>query len=91
MSLNNLRPPKGAKHVKKRIGYVPGTIEHSWHGKKEDRKYNDRWDILRRNHFDPDTDIKYNAYGVIEFTGNKPRMEHEIDRYFRSRREDLNG
>ena len=78
-------------HVKKRISYVSGTIEHGFHGNKENRKYVDRWDILRRHKFDPDVDIKYNAYGVIEFTGNKPRLEHDVDRYFRSRREDANG
>jgi len=78
-------------HVKKQISYVPGTIEHSWHGKKEDRKYVDRWDILRKHRYDPDTDIKFNSYGVIEFAGNKPRLEHDVDRYFRQRREDANG
>jgi len=33
MSLNNLRPPKGAKHVKKRVGRGPG----SGHGKTSTR------------------------------------------------------
>ena len=78
-------------HINHNIGYVSGTIEHFWHGKKADRKYVDRWKILTDNDFDPDMDIKYNPYGVIELSGNKPELSRQIDQYFRARNEDSNS
>jgi hypothetical protein len=73
------------------IGYLEGsTIEHHWHGRKPDRKYIERWDIITKHFFDPDTDIKRNIWGVLELTGEKPSLKRDIDRYFRQRNEDGN-
>ena len=76
------------------IGYIPGTIEHMFHGSKNDpvhgRKYRERWDILREVQFNPLTDIKNNTYGVTELSGNKPGLERAIDQYMRNRAEDSN-
>lgn len=77
-------------HVAGNIGYVPGTIEHQWHGAKDKRKYADRWQILTRHGFDPDHDLKRNSHGVIELAGNKPELRHAMDLYFRQREEDAN-
>jgi hypothetical protein len=79
---------RAMRHIAGNISYVPGTIEHMWHGAKERRKYIDRWSILSRNGFDPDVDLKRNSWGVIELTGNKPKLRKEIDGYFRARDED---
>lgn len=81
---------RAEQHIAGNIGYVPGTIEHGWHGAEAKRAYVDRWSILTRNAFDPDTDVMRNTWGVMELAGNKPRLRHEIDRYFRSRAEDAN-
>jgi hypothetical protein len=81
---------RAEQHIHQNISYVAGTIEHQWHGAKDKRAYVDRWQILERNHFDPATDLKKNTCGVIELAGNKPRLRHDIDRYFRSRDEDSN-
>jgi hypothetical protein len=78
-------------HVNYNVGYVPGTIEHNWHGRKTDRKYVDRWEILVKNDFNPDTDLKKNSYGVVELAGNKPNLTRDIDHYFRQRNEDANS
>jgi hypothetical protein len=77
-------------HIRGNMGYLPGTIEHQWHGKARDRKYIDRWDILVKHAFDPYTDLKRNSWGVLELVGNKPELRHDIDRYFESRNEDSN-
>jgi len=80
-----------ARHaVNGRIGYVAGTIEHRFHGAKVNRQYWDRWQMFLRHGFDPITDLKRNTWGVLEFAGNKPDLEHEWDQYLRSRREDDN-
>lgn len=79
------------QHIAGNISYVPGTIEHLWHGSKELRKYVDRWSILTNNHFDPSSDLKRNTFGVIELAGNKPGLRRDMDWYFRSRNEDANN
>ena len=82
---------RAVRDINFNIGYLEGsTIEHSWHGRKGDRKYIERWDILTRHGFDPDTDIKRNSWGVLELAGNKPALRHDIDIYFRQRNEDAN-
>ena len=78
------------RHIAGNIGYVPGTIEHMWHGSKAKRNYVGRWEILARNAFDPSTDLKRNSWGVYELAGNKPNLRRDMDSYFRSRDEDSN-
>ena len=78
------------RHIHDRIGYVPGTIEHSFHGSKTARKYTDRWQILIENKYDPATDIKKNEFGVTELAGNKPKLTRQIEQYFSTRDEDAN-
>lgn len=82
---------RAAHHIAGNIGYVPGTLEHIWHGPKNKRAYVERWDILVRNGFDPSTDLKRNTSGLWELAGNKPALRREIDRYFRARSEDSNS
>jgi hypothetical protein len=77
-------------HIAGNISYVPGSIEHAWHGSKDKRKYVDRWSIITKYQFDPDQDLKRNSWGVFELAGNKPELRHAIDAYFRARDEDSN-
>jgi hypothetical protein len=78
-------------HIKGNVSYVSGTIEHGWHGPKAARNYVGRWDVLVRNAFDPDSDLKRNTSGVLELAGNKPGLAHDLDAYFRARDEDSNS
>jgi len=77
-------------YVNGRIGIVHGIIEHRFHGSKVNRKYLGRWDLFVKHDFNPDTDLKRNSHGVLEWAGNKPELEREWDQYLRSRREDEN-
>lgn len=79
---------RALKYLKKDIGYVPGTIFHYFHGKKRDRQYTSRWDILLRNQFDPDVDLKRDTQGLYVLTDNNIRLRDEIRAYFRARNED---
>ena len=81
---------RALKVINGSIGFVGGTIEHMFHGSKDNRKYVDRWDILTQYKFDPDTDLVKNYQGVVELDGNKPGMAHDLDRYFKQRYEDAN-
>jgi hypothetical protein len=81
---------RAMRHIAGNISFVPGTIEHSWHGAKDRRKYVDRWSVLTDHQFDPQCDIKRNSFGVIELACNKPKLRRDIDAYFRGRDEDSN-
>lgn len=82
---------RALSHINQNIGFIPGTIEHLWHGAKEARKYISRWDILKKHQFDPQADLKRNTSGVWELQGNKPEFKRDLVSYFQSRNEDLNA
>lgn len=71
------------------VSYVGGTILHHWHGRPEDRKYRERWDILTKNKFDPLTDIGQTDSGLVQLSDSGRRLEKELVEYFIGRREDL--
>ena len=81
---------RASQHISRNIGFLSGTIEHGFHGPKRSRGYVDRWSVLVNNGFNPETDLKRNTYGLVELAGNKPKLRHDIDAYFRLRREDSN-
>jgi len=81
---------RASRHINGNIGFIWGTLEHRWHGRKADRRYIDRWSIITGNKFDPASDLKRNSYGVLELAGNKPALTQAIDIYMRSRNEDAN-
>lgn len=75
-------------HIRGNIGVVPGSITHSFHGKKKDRKYRDRWEILFKHNFEPDTDLKRDWNGLYALTHHGQRMRNDLRRYFIARCED---
>lgn len=74
--------------IKRDVGYVDTFITHYWHGKKADRKYQERWQIISKNKFNPELDLKKDAFGMYQLTDRNIRLRDEIRRYFRHRRED---
>lgn len=70
------------------VSYVPGTILHYWHGRFEDRKYKERWEILIKNNFDPCMDISASKSGVTSLTRKGLRMSKDLQEYFTGRCED---
>lgn len=69
------------------VGFTPGRIEHAFHGPKKRRYYQERWQILAANAYDPDTDLVHDAQGLVQLVG-KPALEHAILQYNRARLED---
>ena len=86
--LCNIFQERCEKFVKRSIGFVHGTILHHFHGNKADRRYQDRWQILIKNDFDPLRDIIKNSRGLWQLEGSKIKLRDEIIRYFRQRNED---
>jgi hypothetical protein len=66
-----------------RLGYVPGTIRHFYHGTKANRKYNDRWKILVNHKFDPFNHITKDDNGILIPTNICPKeLLDDIINYF---------
>lgn len=71
-----------------KLGYVPGSIVHYWHGRLQDRKYRERWQILVENNYSPMNDIYYAKSGAIQLTTTGKRFAKDITQYFVDRKED---
>lgn len=71
-----------------RMTYTPGVIHHLWHGDQKNRRYKERYEILRYFDFDPVVDLQVNEYGCWEWAGNKSELEAAVARYFVERDED---
>lgn len=79
---------RAEKYVRRNIGYVPGLLCHYWHGKKRDRRYRERWEVLVRNNYDPDLDLKRDWQGLYQLTDRNIQLRDDLRDYFRSRNED---
>jgi hypothetical protein len=76
------------KLIKRNVGYVSGTIVHHWHGRKKDRRYRERWQILIENNYDPEIDLKRDAQGLYSLASDNIALRDDIRQYFRVRNED---
>ncbi len=77
--------------IKRDVGYVKGTVYHDFHGRKINRGYGTRGQILIRNKYDPITDVKRDSQGLLQLETYEPRqikMRDQIRAYFRARNED---
>ena len=83
-----LRWQARAATLKQNIGYVDNHAIHYFHGSKVARAYGSRWRVLLDNQYDPRTDVSRDWQGVLQLTGNKPRLRDHIRAYFRDRNED---
>jgi hypothetical protein len=74
--------------VKRDLSYIPGLVVHEWHGRKRDRGYMSRWNIVVDEKFDPDLDLKYRADGLLVFSGHNPRLPLLLRDHQRAKNED---
>jgi hypothetical protein len=86
--LCNIFQERCERHIKRNLGYVPGTITHNFHSCKSMRQYGNRWNILYENNFDPLRDIKKDANNLWQLEDTKPKLRDDIRKYFRQRNED---
>lgn len=78
---------RAIKITKGHLGYVPGRIEHNFHGPKSRRFYRDRWSIFVKHAFDPIEDLQRDSQGLYYIAG-KPDLQEDIKQYMRARHED---
>ncbi len=77
------------KYIRRNLGYVPGSVVHYWHGRKKDRGYTTRFNILIDNQYNPHTDIEKDHQGLYRWTDRSLKLRQDVYKYFLSRNEDL--
>lgn len=77
-----------ALRLHRNVGYVKGTIYHFWHGKKANRKYRERWQILIENDFCPTRDLYKDWQGLLTFYEGNYKLRDDLMDYFHQRNED---
>ena len=72
------------------LGCVPGSIQHLWHGSLRNRKYVERWDILKRHGFGPAFLARSTQNnGLLGWTdAASPAFRADVIEYFSQRDED---
>lgn len=76
------------RRVGGRVGRIQGDVIHYWHGSFENRKYVDRWNILRDGEFDPEIDVNIDETGLFRWSSDKPELHAAVANYFDERRDD---
>lgn len=76
------------RYISRDVGYMPGTLIHYWHGAKGNRKYVERWNILKTNDFTPHLDLKRDWQGLYALTSRNLKLRDDIRAYFNQRNED---
>ena len=76
------------KHINGNIGYLKTHLMHYYHGKKKNRGYDTRTQILIDNDFDPTKHLKKDTRGLYKLVGDNTNLKNQIIQYFKSRRED---
>jgi hypothetical protein len=72
-----------------KVDYARLYITDMYHGKRDDRGYMSRHDILYRNDFDPAADLYHDATGCLAWREGTDALKREVEAYFLSRREDV--
>jgi hypothetical protein len=97
--LNTKSPPKLVQHwqcwqrgvwqdIRGQVGCTDGDALHLFHGTLTNRQYVERTAMLRESDFDPSTDVRIGANGLLEWTSHKPQLQRALREYFAARRED---
>jgi len=79
---------RATRSIKRNVGYVPGSLDHYFHGPKKNRRYNTRWQILVDEQFNHLVDLKRDPQGVYTLTDRNIKLRDKIKAYFKERNED---
>lgn len=71
-----------------RVGFVPGMVQHLWHGNRKGRMYVERHQLLASHDFDPEVDVRIGDNGLLEWASDKPALHQAVRDYFINRNED---
>ena len=72
-----------------KVDYARLQISDMFHGKRSDRGYMTRHDILYRHNYDPSVDLISDGDGCLSWAEGRDQLKAEVEGYFMSRREDV--
>jgi hypothetical protein len=79
------------KEHKIELVHVPCHIQHFWHGPMQQRKYMERFEILKKHQFDPRIHLRFHYSGLYLWTEFcPPELIRDVAAYFDERQEDSN-
>ncbi len=79
---------RAARAIRKNIGVVQCHAVHHFHGDKANRKYGERWKVLRDTKYNPHVDIFRDSQGIWQLSPERPEIRDAIRGYFMGRNED---
>lgn len=79
---------KAYAEVQGSIYFTNGEIFHLWHGSTPERHYYMRHNILKTADFDPNTDVRINQNGILEWTTINKTIQKNVEDYFKIRNEE---
>tara|TARA_B100000676_G_C17893915_1_gene740786 strand:+ start:584 stop:805 length:222 start_codon:yes stop_codon:yes gene_type:complete len=72
--------------VRGQIGLVHSTIRSLFHGTRKNRRYTERYELIRD--IDPNMDVRLHPDGCWEWASDKPELHAAVRSYFIDRQED---
>jgi hypothetical protein len=69
------------------LDFAKGGLSTHFHGKKQNRRYRERWQMFIEHQYNPYKDLIRDQQGLILLRG-KPRLRHEVYEYMVARGED---
>jgi hypothetical protein len=79
---------RAEKYIRRNVGYVPGLVNHFFHGTKRNRAYDQRWKLLALAGYDPQVDLKRDWQGLFQLADRSTTLRDGIRQYGRMRNED---
>jgi hypothetical protein len=68
------------------ISFIDGGVIHEWHGTRDNRQYNNRYNIIKT--MDIENQAVLNEIGLVEILKLDKTLHAKIYLYFKNRRED---
>lgn len=81
-------------HIRRNVGVMEGVIFHNWHGRKTQRGYNSKHELLARFGFDPPRHLKRDYQGLYQLNDDRStayvQIRDMMRRIAKERNEDAN-
>jgi hypothetical protein len=87
-NLAHIWQERAEKHIRRNVGHMPGLVLHRWHGRKADRQYDRRWELLVKTQFDPIYDLKRDVQGLYTLSDPSVALREGLRKYAKLRNED---
>lgn len=71
-----------------KVTYANLQISDMYHGKRQDRNYLGRRELMYRHDYNPDNDVSIDESGCLAWASDNTGLHRDVESYFLSRRED---